>query len=184
MKPKLFIITGNNLKFREISKALESFFDCEQKNIEGYHEIQGTPQEILMHKLLASYGAFKAPVLVDDTSTYFSALNGFPGPYFKDFVSVMTPYEMGVKFAGTRIKIECQIAIAFDPSDIVVGVGIAEGDIIKPKSAEDHGRQLDLFTVVDGTDKPMIESSPEEKNVFSHRGLAVKDLLKKLAERK
>src|SRR6185295_11446858 len=108
MKPKLFIVTGTDFKFKDLSYKLKDFFDCEQK-IWDEPEIQGTPAEIIKHKLNTAYAKFKQPVLVDDVSVYFDALNGFPGPYMKDFFKVMSPYEMGVKFAGSRIKAICRL---------------------------------------------------------------------------
>ena len=77
MKPKLTIVTGNSLKFRELSNELSKFFDCEQGTIDGF-EIQGKPEEILRHKLAQAFEKFKQPVLVDDTSVHFDFLGGFP----------------------------------------------------------------------------------------------------------
>ena len=183
MKPKLAIVTGNTMKYAELAAALASFFDCEQKKLEGYDEVQGNADYILKHKLTASYAAFKQPILVDDTSVYFDALHGFPGPYFKDFVALMKPYDMGMYFFGTRMRTECRIAIMYTPDDVVYGLGIAQGTVMEPKTHDDQGRELDLFMQVDGTDRVMLDYAVEEKNAFSHRGLAVKDLLNKLAHR-
>ncbi len=176
MKPKLFIVTANPMKFNEISSKLSEFYDCEAK-IFSEPEIQGNPEEIIKHKLLRAYDIFRVPVLVDDTSVHLDFLNGFPGPYIKYFWECFTPEEMGVKFAGTRIKVVCRIGICRGPDDIVMGEGIVQGEIIKPKNNEHNGREFDLFVQVDGTDKPMIEFSVEEKNKFSHRGLALDNLI-------
>jgi non-canonical purine NTP pyrophosphatase (RdgB/HAM1 family) len=183
MKPKLAIVTGNALKFRELSIALNDFFECEQKQLSDYHEIQGSPEEILKHKLEAAYAEFQEPVLTDDTSLHFAALNGFPGPYIRDFFRVMKPWEMGEKFAGTRIEVACRLGVCFTPGDFVFGTGIISGDVVFPKSRDDRGTEFDLFVKIDGTDRPMIEFTPEEKNKYSHRGLALKDLLDKLKKR-
>ena len=180
MNPKLAIVTGNPLKFREISAALDGYFICEQKKLEGYNEIQGEPEDILRHKLLASYEQFQVPVLVDDTAVYLSALNGFPGPYIKDFWKCFDPYSMGMKFAGSRIKITCSMGIMYSPTEVTIVEGTVEGDIIEPKTKDDKGTEFDLFTQVDGTDRPMIECTVEEKNKFSHRGLAIKNLIAEL----
>lgn len=182
-KPKLAIVTGNSLKFRELSIALNEFVDCEQKQLTDYHEIQGTPEEILKHKLLAAYAEFQEPVLADDTSLHFEALNGFPGAYIRDFFRVMKPWEMGEKFAGTRIEVACRLGLCFAPNDFIFGTGVISGDVIFPKSRDDKGTEFDLFVQIDGTDRPMIEFSPEEKNKYSHRGLALTDLLQKVSAR-
>ena len=164
------------MKFKELSHDLGGFFDCEQKVIDLL-EIQGRPEEVIRHKLLEAYNQVGQAVLVDDTTVHLEALNGFPGPYMKDFWNCFTPYEMGNKFAGSRIKVVCWLGICRGPHDIVIADGAVEGLIVPPKQREHNGRWLDLFTQVDGTDKPMIEFSYEEKNKFSHRGNAVRNLL-------
>lgn len=179
LKPKLTIVTGNPLKFRELSAKLGEFFECEQGIVEGY-EIQGTLEEIISHKLEHAYSVFKSPVLVDDTGLYFDALGGFPGPYAKDFFKALTPLEMGTLFEGTQIKAVSMIGIMFDSEKKIITQGVLSGTIIKPKDNNHNGREFDLFFKPDGHDVCMIEYGPEEKNKFSHRGLALKDLLEKL----
>lgn len=180
LKPKLIIVTGNPLKFREISTALSAYFDCEQQQLENYDEIQGKPENIIRKKLEAAYEKFQQSVLVDDTSVHFEALNGFPGPYIKDFWGCYTPYEMGVRFVGSRIKIVCHVGVMMSPENIIFVEGITNGLVVEPKTKDDKGTEFDLFVQVDGTDGPMIEFTTEEKNRFSHRGLAIQNLLLKL----
>ncbi len=184
MKPKLIIVTGNSLKFRELSTELSRFFDCEQKVFENYNEIQGYPEEIITHKLKNAYEFFQAPVLVDDTSVHFDALNGFPGPYIRDFIRHMPIYDMGMKFAGTRIKISCRLGFYDGVNEKIIATGTIGGDVIVPQNIDPGPKEFDLFVQIDGTDKPMIEFTPEEKNKISHRGYALQDLICKLESRK
>lgn len=181
-KEKLAIVTGNALKFRELSIELDKFFDCEQVILEEYHEIQGKPEDIILHKLMAAYEYFKKPVLVDDTSLHFEALGGFPGPYIKDFIAHIPIYDMGVKFAGSRIQVACRLGY-YDGTDPIIATGTIEGDVIIPKDIDPGPREFDLFVQIDGTDKPMMEFTPEEKNKISHRGRALQDLVLKLSQR-
>ena len=183
MKSKLAIVTGNALKYREISAALSEFFEYEQKEVSGY-EIQGTLDEIVAHKLDHAYKTLQMPVLVDDTGLYFEALHGFPGPYAKDFFKVMTPFEMGVFFENTRIKAVCNVGIKLSDTETIFAQGIVSGVVIKPQNNDHHGREFDLFFQADGNDRCMIEYTPEEKNAFSHRGRAVVNLLEKLKYQK
>ena len=176
MKPKLLIVTGSTMKYRELASGLSDFFDCEQKDWTE-PEIQGSNKEILDHKLRRAYEIFQSPVLVDDVSTYIEELNGFPGPYMKDFFKVMTTYEMGNKFAGSKIKAICQLGLCRGPEDILIAEGEFNGKIVKPKNNDHQDRWYDLFVQLDGTDKPMIEYSIEEKNKFSHRGKAMDNLI-------
>ncbi|MBP6060501.1 MAG: non-canonical purine NTP pyrophosphatase [Candidatus Pacebacteria bacterium] len=176
MKPKLLIVTGNIMKFRELSLGLSEFFDCEQA-IFDEPEIQGDAEEILNYKVKKAYEFFKQPLLVDDVSVHLDYLGGFPGPYMKDFFKHLTPYEMGNKFAGTRIKAICRLALCRAENDTIVAEGVMCGDIVAP-TLKDHGdRHFDFFTKVDGTDRPLIEFSAEEKNKISHRGRAMEKLL-------
>ena len=182
MKQKLAIVTGNSLKFRELSAALGEFFDCEQKVLDGYNEIQGKPEEIMRNKLMHAYKEFNVPVLVDDTSLHFDDLNGFPGPYIRDFLECFSPYDMGMKFKGGRVSLACRLGVYDGNGEPVFGTGIIHGDVVEPQPIDPGGKEFDLFIKVDGTDKPMIEFTTEEKNKISHRGSAVKDLINKLSK--
>lgn len=184
MKTKLIIVTGNSLKFRELSSYLNEYFTCEQAKLDSYNEIQGNPDEILLHKLKAAYEYFQAPVLVDDTSLHFDELNGFPGPYIRDFIKHIPTYEMGVKFAGTRVSVGCRLGIYDGSSDPIIGIGIIHGDVVTPKNIDPGPAEFDLFIKVDGTNKPMIEFTSEEKNKISHRGNAMRDLITKISKQK
>jgi inosine triphosphate pyrophosphatase len=180
-KPKLAIVTGNPLKFRELSSALCEFFDCEQKKVEGF-EIQGTLEEILSFKLDHAYKTLQMPVLVDDTALYFEALGGFPGPYAKDFFDALTPYQMGEKFDGSRVDAVCSIGLKLDNDKNIFARGKVSGVVVKPDTNDHDGREFDLFFKADGCELCMINYSPEEKNKYSHRGNAIRDLVYKLKE--
>jgi len=183
MKPKLFIVTGSDFKFKDLSAELNEFFDCEQREW-NEPEIQGDPDEIIKHKLKTAYEIFKCPVLVDDVSVHLEELNGFPGPYMKDMWKHFTPQELGIKFAGSRISAICRLGLCRGEGNIVIAEGRFDGDVIAPKNNEHKGRFFELCVQIDGTDKSMFEYSPEEKNEFSHRGKAIKKLIEILKKEK
>jgi inosine/xanthosine triphosphate pyrophosphatase family protein len=87
---------------------------------------------------------------------------------------------MGVKFAGTRVKAICRLGLCRGSNDVVIAQGEFNGTIIIPKDKDHQGRDFEFFVVLDGMDKPMIDYSVEEKNKFSHRGLAMKNLIEML----
>lgn len=179
MKPKLFIVTGNPMKFDELSSKLGEFYDCEAK-VFSEPEIQGSPNDIIKHKLNRAYEIFEQPVLVDDVSMHIDFLNGFPGPYIKSFLEAFTPMEIGEKFSGSGVKIVGRLGLCRGKGDIIIAEGTVNGKIIKPITNDHKGRDFDLYVQIDGTDKPVIEFSTEEKNKFSHRGLAMNNLLETL----
>ncbi|MEI7709581.1 MAG: non-canonical purine NTP pyrophosphatase [bacterium] len=177
MKPKLLIVTGNPIKFKELSSELNNFFSCEQGILKGYNEIQGKADDIILHKLHAAYEYFKAPVLVDDTSLHFDELGGFPGPYVRDFLTHMSSYQMGMKFAGSRVSVGCRLGLYDGKGEPIIATGLVHGDVVTPKNIDPGPAEFDLFVKVDGTDRPMLELSTEDKNKISHRGLAMKNLI-------
>lgn len=180
---KLTIVTGNPLKFRQLSHALGDYFDCEQKDLEGYAEIQGTPDEIRNHKLDTAYKTFGTAVLVDDVSLHMELLGGFPGPYIRSFLEQMPPHVMGRKFAGERIRVVCRLGLRFKEGDDVLAEGSFDGMFVAPRDGVEHKWNFDICVQIDGTDKPMAEFSTEEINKISHRGNAIRDLISKLKNR-
>ena len=183
MKPKLAIVTGNKMKFHELSFALAPFFECEQQEVPGYKEIQGTAEEILAHKVSAAYEHFQMPVLVDDVSVHFDMWNGFPGPYMKDLLYHVHPYQLGERYVGERMRAVCRLGLAFSADDILVAEGSVSGKIVPAVPGEEDIMHFDICVQADGKPKRMQDYTTEEKNEFSHRGLAIKDLLMKLNQR-
>lgn len=183
MKPKLLIVTGSTMKYQELSAKLGEFFECEQRPWTE-PEIQGKPEEILKHKIHRAYELYKEPVLVDDVSVYIDELGGFPGPYMRDFFDCLTPYQMGTKFAGSRIKAVCMLGLLRGPGDLIIARGEFNGDIVKPREDYDQSTYFDIFVHLDGMEKPLVEYSIEEKNKVSHRGKAMDSLLEILKKAK
>lgn len=183
MKPKLFIVTGSDFKFKDLSAKLSEFFDCEQRDW-NEPEIQGDPEEIVKHKLKTAYGIFKCPVLVDDVSVHIEELNGFPGPYMKDFWKHFTPQELGIKFAGSRISAICRLGLCRGENNSIIVQGKFGGVIVAPKNNDHKGRYFELCVQLDGTDKRMLDLSSEERNKISHRGKAIQNLLEILGKKK
>ncbi len=182
-KQKLIIVTGNKMKFESLSRFMSSYFNCEQGNFSEYNEIQGEPDEILKHKMLAAFNEFQAPVLVDDVSVHFDMLNGFPGPYAKDFFGAISQYEVGRRFEGEKIQTVCRLGICFSPDDFVISVGKVSGVIVKALEDEKNANTFDVCVKIDGTNKRMCEMTPEEKDTLTHRGVAMNELIKALESR-
>jgi len=77
-------ITGNQNKADYLAKTLG--IELEHQKID-LDEIQSSdPFEIVEHKVRQAYSIVGKPVLVEDVSLAFSALDGLPGPFIKFFV--------------------------------------------------------------------------------------------------
>ena len=83
--PRLPIfITGNQNKADYLAKLLGA--DLEHQKVD-LDEIQSVSlDEIVTHKVRQAYALIKKPVLVEDVSLEFNALNGLPGPFIKFFL--------------------------------------------------------------------------------------------------
>ncbi|MEO5948886.1 MAG: non-canonical purine NTP pyrophosphatase [Candidatus Saccharimonas sp.] len=77
-------ITGNQSKAEYLSRQLGVELGHRKVDLD---ELQSTDlHTIVEHKLRQAYDVCKRPVLVEDVSLVFNALNELPGPYIKWFV--------------------------------------------------------------------------------------------------
>ena len=77
-------ISGNQNKINYLSKTLGFTLDHQKIDLD---EIQSPdPKIVIEHKVRQAYELIKQPVLVEDTSLSFNALDGLPGPFVKFFV--------------------------------------------------------------------------------------------------
>lgn len=89
MKQVTFI-TGNKFKAEYLSNYLDYPIDNQKIDLE---EIQSLSlEEIVTKKVKNAYSKIQKPVLVEDVSLEFVALNGLPGPFIKFFVDNV-PFE-------------------------------------------------------------------------------------------
>ncbi len=77
-------ITGNQNKADYLSRQLGVELKHHKLDLD---EIQSTDLHVIVeHKLRQAYEQLNVPVLVEDVSLAYDALNGLPGPYIKWFV--------------------------------------------------------------------------------------------------
>lgn len=91
-KKKINFITGNANKLKEFTQIIG--------DVEGYEfintkvdlpEYQGEPEDIARQKCATALKIINEPLIVEDASLCFNALNGLPGPYVKWFVEKLKP---------------------------------------------------------------------------------------------
>ncbi|KAG5513186.1 hypothetical protein PMAC_001556 [Pneumocystis sp. 'macacae'] len=83
---EIVFVTGNVKKAEEIKAICDIEFELTCVFLE-LPEIQGELHEIVIDKCKRAADIVKKPVIVEDTSLFFIALNGLPGPYIKWFLS-------------------------------------------------------------------------------------------------
>jgi len=79
-------ITGNQNKADYLAKTLGIELEHQKINLDEIQSVN--PLEIVEHKVRQAYEIAQKPVLVEDVSLAFTALNGLPGPFIKFFVDV------------------------------------------------------------------------------------------------
>ncbi|MFA6268303.1 MAG: RdgB/HAM1 family non-canonical purine NTP pyrophosphatase [archaeon] len=169
----LYFITGNKHKLEEFNQILFPEIKVEQLNID-LDEIQSTdPMEVIKHKLLEAQKHHKGELLVEDTSLYLDALNGFPGPLIKWFLNSVGRegiYQITQKLNNSNCFAKTMVGY-YNGKEILFFEGIVKGKIVAPKSESEFG--WDPLFMPEGKNQSFAEMSKEEKNSISHRKRAL-----------
>jgi inosine triphosphate pyrophosphatase len=172
---KILFITGNLNKLIEARLLLPEF------QIDNYSiklpETQGTRKEIIVNKAKYASKVLKRPLIVEDTSLCFTALNGLPGPYIKDFLKNIGNTKLHrilQGFKDYRAKAVCSIGYIEPNNEPKIFEGITHGKIVKPKGRKDFGWSP-IFKP-NGEKKTYGEMEKIEKNKSSFRKKSFKKL--------
>ncbi|KAI5185390.1 inosine triphosphate pyrophosphatase [Nematocida homosporus] len=176
---QISIVTGSERKRSEISAVIGTKLPYTFLAYD-LDEIQGAPRDIITRKLQDAYELAKGPVVVEDYSLYIDRLAGFPGPYVK---SLLKNGELGriVKelavVGEVRCSSECLYGYTNKQGETFLFSATAQG-VLVPSEREASGLfGVDELLVIDGTDKPYLYLSPEEKDQHSIRKKALEQLM-------
>ncbi len=112
--PDVVFVTGNPNKAKYFAQMLG--FKVEHVAVD-LEEIQSLSlREVVEHKAHQAYEKLQRPVIVEDTSVRFSAMNGLPGPFIKWFLDAMSLDEI------------CHMLGGFDDRSVLAGAAIAYYD--------------------------------------------------------
>lgn len=150
-------------------------------------EIQGNVEEIISAKIEAARKLSTSfPILVDDTALEIEALNGWPGPYVKEFLESFKPdgiVKLVTKIDPTNTKAKAICSLGYLESaeaDPIFGYGYVEGELKLRPDGQYSGFGFDPVFFPGIGDKSFNDLSLEEKGNMSHRAGALLDLCKKL----
>ena len=169
-------VTGNKHKHREVQEVLTNY-DVVMQDID-LPEIQGTDDEIIMHKAEYATKIVKGPFIVEDSSLEYDALNGMPGPYVKWFLKSIGNDGLVKILDGYDDKganAICNIAY-YDGTNIHLFKGVTHGSIVPSAGTSKFG--WDNIFKPDGFKQTYGEIPPEFKNSISHRRKALDELKK------
>ena len=188
---KIVLASSNPHKVKEINAIVQSLF--EKMDIEfilppeGFDPVEDgeTFEENSLIKARAAWELGRTWTLADDSGLCIDALNGAPGIHSARYAD--TPQaridrvlnEMqGVENRTARFKC-CMTLLNPDGEVALSYTGVCEGSIIEGQRGV-NGFGYDPIFLVDGTNRTMAELSEEEKNEISHRGRALKEVIKYL----
>ncbi|CAH2351623.1 inosine triphosphate pyrophosphatase [[Candida] railenensis] len=175
-------VTGNANKLKEIVAILSDGsksedgsskvgkFTIANKSLD-LDELQGTIEEVTIHKAKSAAKLVNGPVLVEDTCLGFTAFNNLPGPYIKWFVQsvgLQGLVDMLYKFEDKGANAITTIGYCAGPdADVVLFEGITKGNIVDSRGPTNFG--WDSVFEPEGYSQTYAEMDKVLKNSLSHR---------------
>ncbi|CAN6671034.1 inosine triphosphate pyrophosphatase [Trichomonascus vanleenenianus] len=172
---KITFVTGNKNKLREVNEILGARLTNQALDLD---ELQGSIDEVSMHKAKTAAEIIGGPVLVEDTALEFEALGGMPGPYIKWFmekIGCQGLYDMLYKFENKNARAVCTFAYCAGPGQPVqLFQGTNEGTIVEPRGEGIFG--WNPIFQPNGFTQTYAEMDGAVKNSISHRSRALAKL--------
>jgi XTP/dITP diphosphohydrolase len=189
---EIVIATHNNDKLKELLKA----FSHHIKNVTlltlndfpDIGEIVEDGKTLEQNALIKAKEVFNVtgiPTLSDDTGLEVDALNGAPGIYTARYAGENCSYYDNVKKLLDDMQTipipnrtaKFKTVIAFIDKEIqVTAEGIAEGSISR-SSTGDFGFGYDPIFFISEANKTFAEMKINEKEIYSHRGKAIRSIM-------
>jgi XTP/dITP diphosphohydrolase len=185
--------TNNPDKLREIREILGTKFSILSLKDEGVSvEIDENGLSFYDNALIKAKTVTELtgkPSLADDSGLIVPALGGAPGIYSaryggEDCDSLLNRAKLLKEMKDIENRdasFYSSIVLFFPDSTVVSAEGEAKGMILKEEQGT-KGFGYDSLFFSFALKKSFAEATPEEKNSVSHRGVALKNLLKKLSE--
>ena len=187
---KIVFATGNPNKLKEIKSAIKSFEIIGLKDLKITEEIPETGDTLKKNALQKAkyvYDKTGLDCFSDDTGLEIDALNNRPGVYSAMYAGPDCNAENNMRKVLKEIEgktnrnaqFKTVIALILQGKEYFFE-GLVSGEILKEKTGKDGFGYDPIFRPI-GYKESFAEMSIAQKNEISHRGLAVKKLVKFLA---
>jgi len=143
-----------------------------------------------LHKARSVASALGVPALADDSGIEVDALGGAPGPRSARFagedasdaenLAKLIDAIASVTAEDRTARYRCVAAVAWNDDRAIHAEGTCEGTLITEPRGE-RGFGYDPVFVPVGSSRTMAELGDEEKDLISHRGLALREIGRLLA---
>ncbi|KAL6817219.1 inosine triphosphate pyrophosphatase-like protein [Trichoderma sp. SZMC 28015] len=182
MAPKqLNFITGNKNKLLVVKAILGDTVNLQSQTLDLV-EIQGTIEQISVDKCRRAADAVQGPVLIEDTSLCFNALEELPGPYIKWFFEKLGCEGLNnllAAYPDKSAQAVCTFAYCEGPGhEPIIFQGRTNGKIVMARGSAGFG--WDPIFEYEG--QTYAEMNEVEKNKISHSLQALEKLKKWLEE--
>lgn len=183
----LIFATSNQNKVLEIQKILPKKFEIKSlKDLNYFEDVpenENTIEGNAIFKAKYIYEKFNINVFADDTGLEVEALNGEPGVHSARYAGTTRNSEKNIKKLLKNLKnvknrnarFKTVIALIID-NKLHKFSGIVEGYILDSPMGN-NGFGYDPIFCPNGFDKSFAELTLKEKNLISHRSLAMKKLI-------
>jgi len=191
---KLVFATNNLNKLKEVQEMLPKTIKLlSLKDINCFEEIEETEMSLEGNaKLKADYITQKYGYncFSDDTGLEVESLNGKPGVYSARFAGEPSNSENNMQKLLSELKnssnrkAQFRTAVSLNINDDnFIFEGICKGVILEKKQGE-KGFGYDPIFKPENHAESFAQMSSEEKNIISHRGIAIKKLVRFLSSYK
>jgi non-canonical purine NTP pyrophosphatase (RdgB/HAM1 family) len=168
-------ITSSENKFDEVVRLLGRPLSRAAPPLDEIQEVALAP--VVAHKAHHAYARIHGPVLVEDTGLAFAAWNGLPGALVKWFLSSLATDGLCrlLRNETNRAATATTMFGYYDGILFRAFSGSVEGIIVEfPRGARGFG--WDAMFQPQGSERTFAEMTPEEKDHFSMRRLALEQL--------
>lgn len=186
---EIIIASNNQNKIREYKKIFEpmgyNVISQSEAGVELEVEETGTTfKENAILKAQAIYDLKHTAILADDSGIEVDYLNGAPGIFSARYMGLKTDEERrncvleqlkGVKYENRTGRFVCCICYIDETGKVSIAEGIWNGHIAE-NSVGKNGFGYDPIFKPDGEEITVAQMSSEEKNMKSHRAMAIEKL--------
>ena len=189
MRPRLVLATANPDKATELEQLMHGFEVVARPS--AVPEVEETAETLEGNARLKARAVMEAtgePAVADDTGLEVAALDGRPGVYSSRYAGENATYADNVSKLlseldgcdDRRARFTTVAMACFPDGREVVGTGAVEGRIAESARGERGFGYDPIFVPDEGDGRTFAEMTPEEKNVMSHRGRALRALIEHL----
>ncbi len=197
MTKQIILATRNPHKAEELARILkDQELNLEIVTIDKFPdspEVAETESSFVGNALLKARAIVKhtgIAAIADDSGICINALNGMPGVFSarwsgatenvdQENLKLVLKQIADVPDVRRGAQFVCAAVAVFPDGTELISRGVIEGEIVRePKGSNGFG--YDPIFQATGSEKTTAELNPTEKDLISHRGQALKDLVQQL----